>query len=45
MLKSDITNLVMILVRMFRKSPMISTITIIVAIISGLLTFILTLSK
>lgn len=39
MLKSDITNLVMILVRMFRKSPMISTITIIVPIISGLLTF------
>lgn len=39
MLKSDITNLVMILVRMFRKSPLISTITIIVPIISGLLTF------
>ncbi|CAH1059534.1 ABC transporter ATP-binding protein [Paenibacillus pseudetheri] len=39
MLKSDITNLVMILVRMVRKSPMISTITIILPIISGLLTF------
>ncbi|OME66975.1 hypothetical protein BSK65_21010 [Paenibacillus odorifer] len=39
MLRSDITNLVLILVRMVRKSPMISTITIIVPIISGLLSF------
>ncbi len=37
-LKSDIYNIVKILVRMVRKSPLISTITIIVPIISGLLT-------
>lgn len=39
MLKSDIYNIFKVLVRMVRKSPMISTITIIVPIISGLLTF------